>query len=51
MPTTLAIIVATFSDLRERNMAIGIWAAAGALALATGPVPGMTERDPGLARS
>ena len=40
MPTTLAIIVATFADLRERNMAIGIWAAAGALALATGPVLG-----------
>jgi MFS family permease len=32
--------VATFSDLRERNMAIGIWAAVGALALATGPVLG-----------
>jgi len=40
MPTTLAIIVATFGDIRERNMAIGIWAAAGALALATGPVLG-----------
>jgi len=40
MPTTLAIIVATFTDLRERNMAIGIWAAAGALALALGPVLG-----------
>ncbi len=40
MPTTLAIIVATFSDLRERNTAIGIWAAVGALALALGPVIG-----------
>jgi EmrB/QacA subfamily drug resistance transporter len=40
MPTTLAIIVATFADVRERNTAIGIWAAAGALALATGPVAG-----------
>jgi EmrB/QacA subfamily drug resistance transporter len=40
MPTTLAIIVATFSDIRERNMAIGLWAAVGALALATGPVLG-----------
>ena len=40
MPATLAIIVATFSDLRERTMAIGLWAAVGALALATGPVLG-----------
>jgi EmrB/QacA subfamily drug resistance transporter len=40
MPTTLAIIMAAFRDVRERNMAIGIWAAAGALALATGPVLG-----------
>ena len=37
MPTTLAIIVATFTDARERNMAIGIWAAVGALALAARP--------------
>ena len=29
MPATLAIIVATFSDVRERTMAIGVWAAAG----------------------
>jgi EmrB/QacA subfamily drug resistance transporter len=40
MPTTLAVIVATFTNIRERNMAIGIWAAVGALALATGPVVG-----------
>ena len=40
MPATLAIIVATFRDIRERNTAIGIWAAVGALALATGPVLG-----------
>jgi EmrB/QacA subfamily drug resistance transporter len=40
MPATLAIIVATFTDLRERNMAIGLWAAAGALALAGGPALG-----------
>src|ERR1700756_4473847 len=40
MPATPAIIVATFTDLRERNMAIGLWAAAGALALATGPALG-----------
>ena len=40
MPATLAIIVATFGDVRERTMAIGVWAAVGALALATGPVLG-----------
>ena len=40
MPTTLAIIMATFTNVRERSMAIGIWAAAGALALALGPVLG-----------
>jgi EmrB/QacA subfamily drug resistance transporter len=40
MPATLAIIVAAFTDLRERNVAIGIWAASGALALALGPALG-----------
>src|SRR5262249_43746168 len=40
MPATLAVIVAAFTDLRERNMAIGIWAAVGALALALGPALG-----------
>ncbi|HUN36195.1 MAG TPA: MFS transporter [Trebonia sp.] len=40
MPTTLAIITATFSEARERAMAIGIWGAIGALALAVGPVIG-----------
>jgi EmrB/QacA subfamily drug resistance transporter len=40
MPTTLAIILATFSDARERVAAIGIWGAIGALALALGPVVG-----------
>ena len=40
MPPTLAIIMAAFTNLRERNMAVGIWAAAGALALALGPVVG-----------
>jgi EmrB/QacA subfamily drug resistance transporter len=40
MPTTLAIIVAAFTDMRQRAMAIGIWAAVGALALALGPVLG-----------
>ena len=40
MPTTLAIIMATFADVRQRTMAIGIWAAVSALALALGPVLG-----------
>ena len=40
MPTTLAIIMATFTNVRERNTAIGIWAAVSALALALGPVLG-----------
>src|ERR1700722_2423706 len=40
MPATLAIIVAAFTDVRERTMAIGIWAAVGALALAGGPAIG-----------
>jgi EmrB/QacA subfamily drug resistance transporter len=39
-PTTLAIISATFTDPRERNMAVGIWGGVGALALAVGPVLG-----------
>ena len=40
MPAMLAIIMATFTNIRERSMAIGIWAAADAPALATGPVLG-----------
>jgi EmrB/QacA subfamily drug resistance transporter len=39
-PTTLAIISATFTDRRERNVAVGIWGAVGALALAAGPLLG-----------
>jgi EmrB/QacA subfamily drug resistance transporter len=38
VPTTLAIILATFSDPRERNVAVGIWNAIAALALAIGPL-------------
>jgi EmrB/QacA subfamily drug resistance transporter len=40
MPATLAVIMAAFTDVRERSMAIGIWAAVGALALAAGPALG-----------
>jgi EmrB/QacA subfamily drug resistance transporter len=40
VPTTLAIIVATFHDPRERTRAVGAWAAIGALALAFGPLIG-----------
>lgn len=39
-PTTLAIISATFTDKRERNVAVGVWGAVGALALAAGPLLG-----------
>lgn len=39
-PATLAIISATFTDKRERNVAVGIWGAVGALALAAGPLLG-----------
>ena len=40
VPTTLAIIVATFTDPRERTRAVGAWAAIVALALAFGPLIG-----------
>ncbi|HEY2273641.1 MAG TPA: MFS transporter [Jatrophihabitantaceae bacterium] len=39
-PTTLAIISATFTTTRERTMAVGVWSAIGALALAVGPLFG-----------
>jgi EmrB/QacA subfamily drug resistance transporter len=39
-PTTLAIIMATFTDARERSRAIGAWAGIGAMALALGPLIG-----------
>jgi EmrB/QacA subfamily drug resistance transporter len=40
VPTTLAIIMATFDDARERTAAIGVWTAIGAMALAFGPLIG-----------
>jgi EmrB/QacA subfamily drug resistance transporter len=40
MPTTLAIIMATFADPRERTRAIGIWTGISAMALGLGPVIG-----------
>jgi EmrB/QacA subfamily drug resistance transporter len=40
VPTTLAIILATFTDVRERTTAIGAWTAIGAMALAFGPLIG-----------
>jgi len=39
-PAALAILPATFTDPRERGMAVGIWSAVGALALAFGPLTG-----------
>src|SRR5260370_29532755 len=40
VPTTLAIIVATFDNVRERATAVGVWTAIGAMALAFGPLIG-----------
>jgi EmrB/QacA subfamily drug resistance transporter len=40
VPTTLAIIMATFTDRRERTRAIATWTAIGAMALAFGPLIG-----------
>jgi EmrB/QacA subfamily drug resistance transporter len=40
LPATLAVIVAAFTDIRERTMAIGLSAAVGALAIAVGPALG-----------
>jgi EmrB/QacA subfamily drug resistance transporter len=40
LPASLAIVVATFTDARERVMAIGISGAIGALGLALGPAIG-----------
>jgi MFS family permease len=40
VPSTLAIISATFPDPKERSRAVGVWSAVGALALALGPLTG-----------
>jgi EmrB/QacA subfamily drug resistance transporter len=40
VPTTLAIIIATFDNAAERTRAIGLWTGIGALALAFGPLIG-----------
>ena len=39
-PATLALIPATFLDAAQRNLAVGIWGAVAALALAVGPLTG-----------
>jgi EmrB/QacA subfamily drug resistance transporter len=40
VPTTLAIIMATFTNQRERAGAIGTWTAIGAMAIGVGPLIG-----------
>ncbi|WP_277374785.1 MFS transporter [Pseudomonas sp. AA-38] len=42
VPASLAIVNQTFPDANERSRAIGLWAAAGGMALALGPVFGGT---------
>jgi EmrB/QacA subfamily drug resistance transporter len=39
-PTALAVISATFTDVKERARAVGVWAGVGAVALAVGPLLG-----------
>ncbi|WP_248964207.1 MFS transporter [Sphaerisporangium perillae] len=39
-PTALSLIPLTFPDARERGIAVGVWSAIGALALALGPLAG-----------
>ncbi|MEA2363814.1 MAG: hypothetical protein QOD71_2959 [Thermoleophilaceae bacterium] len=40
MPATLSLLISVFTDIRERTMAIGIWAATAGLGVALGPVVG-----------
>ncbi|MGO3363590.1 MAG: MFS transporter [Corynebacterium sp.] len=40
MPATLALIRQTFTDVRERNTAIGIWGSVAVVGVASGPVLG-----------
>jgi EmrB/QacA subfamily drug resistance transporter len=40
MPATLSLLVNVFTDVRERTMAIGIWAATAGVGVALGPVVG-----------
>ncbi|GAB17083.1 putative drug resistance transporter [Gordonia effusa NBRC 100432] len=39
-PATLALIVSTFTDAKERAAAVGVWAATSGMAVAIGPVLG-----------
>jgi len=40
MPATLSLLITVFTDVRERTMAIGIWAATAGVGVALGPVAG-----------
>lgn len=40
MPATLALIRLTFDDVRERNLAIGVWGSVAVIGMAGGPIVG-----------